>query len=101
VRQRPQVLNRPFSHHLRLTETVAEKTVALERRNRELAALNAIATAISQSLDLSQVLETAVEQALPLFDVEAMVVLLVDENAGSLRLRATTRARWQKRSRRI
>jgi len=70
------------------TETVAEKTVALERRNRELAALNAIATAISQSLDLSQVLETAVEQALPLFDVEAMVVLLVDENAGSLRLRA-------------
>jgi GAF domain-containing protein len=68
---------------------VAEETAALERFNGELAALNTVATAISQSLDLPQVLEAAIEQALALFDVEVAVILMVDERAGRLRLKAS------------
>ncbi len=67
---------------------MALKTAALERRNRELAALNVIASAVSQSPDLSQVLETAVEQTLALFDAEVAMILSVDERAGRLRLQA-------------
>ncbi len=68
-----------------MTET---KVVSLERRNRELAALNAIATAVGQSLELSQVLDTALEQILELFGIDVAFVLLTDERAGQLRLGA-------------
>ncbi|MDY7040036.1 MAG: GAF domain-containing protein [Chloroflexota bacterium] len=71
------------------TDTAAEQTASLERRNRELAALNAISTAVSHSLDLSEVLDTAVEHTLALFDMESAVVLMVDERAGRLLLRAS------------
>ncbi len=66
----------------------AGKTVPQERYSRELAALNAIVTAASQPLELSQVLDVALEQTLTLFDVETAFVLLVDERAGCLRLQA-------------
>ena len=65
-----------------------EDHLTRKRRKRELAALDTIATITCQSLESPQVLEVAVEQILGLFDVGMAFVLLVDEQAGRLRLRA-------------
>jgi GAF domain-containing protein len=65
-----------------------EDTVDLERRNRALAVLDAIVTAVTQPSELPQVLEAAAEHTLVLFDADVAVVLLVDEQAGCLCLQA-------------
>ncbi|MCX6032849.1 MAG: GAF domain-containing protein [Chloroflexi bacterium] len=50
----------------------------LRRRNRELAALNAIAVTVGQSLDLSAVLDAALEHSLAVLNAEGGIIYLFD-----------------------
>ena len=72
----PQILLARVRAILRSRE--AEK--ALARRNRELAALNAIATSVGQSLHLETVLEQALVRILEMLDFEAGGIYLADES---------------------
>ena len=79
--------------HTKLEQRVEERTSDLRaeiterkraeekirQRNRELAALNAITVAISQSLDLEEVLDTALEETLAALDIEGGLIYLFDE----------------------
>jgi signal transduction histidine kinase len=61
----------------------------IQRRNEELAALNAIAAVVSQSLDLNQILNDALDEVLQLdaLKVEAgAMIFLLDEQTGELAL---------------
>lgn len=51
-----------------LEDRVAARTAELERRTRELAALNAIAATVTSSLNLQEILESTVDQVLDLVD---------------------------------
>ena len=53
----------------------------VKRRNEELAALNAIATAVSQSLDLREVLDAALEKTLAVLNIEGGLIYLFDETS--------------------
>ncbi len=61
----------------------------LRRRNEELAALNELSRMISASLDLDQVLSSALEGLQHLLDVEALVFVLNDEDAGEWVIRGS------------
>ena len=56
------------------------------RRNEELAIINSISSALSQSLDLNQILEGALKPVLALTGFEAGLVSLVDPATGRLKL---------------
>jgi signal transduction histidine kinase len=56
----------------------------IEQRTKELSALNAIVTTISQSLNLDKILNDALTKILSLMEIEAGVVHLLDEKAGQL-----------------
>lgn len=60
----------------------------IQQRVNQLAATNAVATTISQSLDLDATLETALDAVLGVINVEAAAISLLDEQAGQLVLRA-------------
>jgi two-component system phosphate regulon sensor histidine kinase PhoR len=60
----------------------------LKRQTGQLAAINAVTTAVSQSLDLSVTLETALDAVLSVIPVEASGISMIDEAAGELVLRA-------------
>jgi signal transduction histidine kinase len=61
---------------------------ALEQRTRELAALNAIAKAVSRSLDLGELLTIALDEALEVMGLDCGAVILVDETGkASARVR--------------
>jgi GAF domain-containing protein/anti-sigma regulatory factor (Ser/Thr protein kinase) len=57
-------------------------------RTKELAALNAIAAAVSQSLHLDEVLNGALEKTLQVMEIEAGGIYLLDEEAGVLTIAA-------------
>jgi signal transduction histidine kinase len=78
VNQIPSVSSDTFDH---LEQQVAEKT-------KELAALNTIAAAVSQYLDLDQVLNNALDVTLQVMGIEAGGIYLLDEKAGLLVVRA-------------
>jgi len=93
--------NRPaaFAHaHLALLQAMADQvTIAIEnaqlyeetvRRADGLAALNTVAAAVSQSLDLKMTLNLALDKVLSVIGVEAGAISLVDEAAGELVIRA-------------
>jgi PAS domain S-box-containing protein len=63
-------------------------TQDIRRHLGQLAAINAVASAVSQSLDLEVTLQTALESVLSVIRVEAAAISLVDEAAGELVLRA-------------
>lgn len=65
----------------------AEET--LMRQTKKLAALNAVATAVSSSLDLQEILEKALETALAVMEMEKGVIRLLDEKTGTLILAAS------------
>jgi GAF domain-containing protein/signal transduction histidine kinase/ActR/RegA family two-component response regulator len=71
----------------RLYETEQERLAEMERRNRELAALHAVAAAVSSSLDTNVVLREALAQALETIEMESGGVYLLDEAASTLVLR--------------
>lgn len=81
---------------LQLLEGLAMQTVVairnaslyeeLARRNRELAALNAVATAINQALDLETLLTGAVERVIQVVGADAGGIRLLDPVSGCLTL---------------
>lgn len=60
----------------------------IQRRNRELSTLNAIANRLSQSLDLDKILPGALEQVVSLFAVDTGAIYLLDERTGILERKA-------------
>jgi signal transduction histidine kinase len=68
----------------RLHQTTVEHSQALERRNRELAALNAVALATSQHLDLNQVMQEALDHVLSISGAEAGEIFLQDSASGDM-----------------
>lgn len=60
----------------------------IRRRNEELLALNAIAETVSQSLDLSHILNSALDKVLEIMRVEVGGIYLVDEATPRLTLMA-------------
>ncbi len=60
----------------------------IKRQTGQLAAINSVITAVSQSLNLNVTLQTALEAVLSVIPVEASGISLIDEAAGELVLRA-------------
>src|SRR5512142_2241789 len=60
----------------------------LKRQTGQLAAINSVTTAVSQSLDLRITLETALDAVLSVIPVEASGISMIDDAAGELVLRA-------------
>ncbi len=60
----------------------------LKRQTGQLAAINTVTAAVSQSLDLNLTLETALDAVLSVIPVEASGISMIDEAAGELVLRA-------------
>ncbi|MFB0546921.1 MAG: ATP-binding protein [Anaerolineae bacterium] len=58
----------------------------IRRRNKELIALNAIATTIGQSLDLEHILNATLDKVLQVIEIDAGWIQLLDEDAGVLSL---------------
>ena len=70
---------------------ITEKTRVedeIRRRNRELAAANAIASVSSQSFDLQQILNVTMQQVVELFAADTGGIYLIDPKSGKLRRRA-------------
>jgi nitrate/nitrite-specific signal transduction histidine kinase len=65
-----------------LEDRVAARTQELERRSRELAALNAIAATVTSSLDLRTILEATVDHMLDLVGGEGGGITLLPETPG-------------------
>lgn len=63
-------------------------TTEIQRRIDQLAAINRVASVVSQSLDLETTLQTALDAVLEVIPVEAAGISLVDEAAGELVLQA-------------
>ncbi|GEM_PF-1204428 len=71
-------------------EDITERKRAEEeirQRNRELAALNAIAATVNQSLDLDEVLSEALDKVLVTLGLEAGSIHLLDERSNTLNLK--------------
>ena len=60
----------------------------VKRRVDHLAAINTVATSVSQSLDLSQTLQTALQTVISITEAEAGGISLIDEASGDVVLRA-------------
>ncbi len=63
-------------------------TEEIQRRVGQLAAINTVATTVSQSLDLDLTLNTSLDAVLSIVPVDAAGISLIDEAAGRLVLRA-------------
>ena len=73
----------------RLEQKVKEHAEELQRQAEKLATLNAIATTVSQSLNLKEVLHSALDEVLELMQLRAGWVVLRDGQEGELRLMAS------------
>src|SRR5579859_6383530 len=60
----------------------------IQRRVNQLSAINTVAAVISQSLDLSRTLQTALDSVLSVILVEASGISLIDETTDELVMRA-------------
>lgn len=70
-----------------LENRVQERTREAERRNRELSAVNAVATTVSRSLNLDEILEAALDKVLDIASVEAGAIRLLEDENSVLRAR--------------
>ncbi|MEK7786615.1 MAG: GAF domain-containing protein, partial [Chloroflexota bacterium] len=70
-----------FGH---LAEEFNRMATALRRRLAELSALNAMAAIVNESLDVNEILNRALDEALRQVGIEAGGMLLLDEKAGEL-----------------
>ena len=85
-------------HHIGLLTAIASQmAIALQnarlytearQQAEELAALNAVAARLAQTLDLNEVLNTAIEEVVRVLNVEAAAVSLLDEQRRELTIRA-------------
>ncbi len=73
-----------MSAHLQESYANLERRVA--DRTKELAALNAIAVTVAQSLDLDEILDDALGKTIDVMGIEAGGVYLLDEQSGLLNL---------------
>lgn len=71
-----------------LESRVKERTWELEQRNRELSATASIAAACSQSLNLAEVLDGALERTLETLRLSCGQIFLLDKESGRFELRA-------------
>jgi len=71
-----------------LEQRIVERTAQVERRNRELLALDQISRATAASLDLEKTLDSAVEATVKALDVEVGGIYLLEPDGEMLRLRA-------------
>jgi two-component system NtrC family sensor kinase len=69
-------------------ERIVRRTGEIAERNRQLTALNWIASSVSQSLDLHAILNNATELVLQLMEVEAGWIALMEKESGQLVLNA-------------
>ena len=65
-----------------LEERVRQRTEELERRNRELAALNSIAATVSRSLDLETTMSASLDGVLDIMRADAGSICLADGHGG-------------------
>ncbi len=77
-------LARWIAHTRRGAETIARLHEETQRRNEELAALNGIAATVSRSLDLNEILNSALDKVLEVMQIEAGEILLLDERSKEL-----------------
>ncbi|NIM95012.1 MAG: GAF domain-containing protein [Anaerolineales bacterium] len=70
--------------HEKWSSACLEERVAAQ--TRELAALNAIAAAVNQSLDLKDVLDSALDKTLEVMEIESGGIYLLDEGSGLLNI---------------
>jgi nitrate/nitrite-specific signal transduction histidine kinase len=75
-----------MSEQLQASYSDLERRVFI--RTRELEALNAIAAAVSQSLDLHEILDSALDRTLQVMGIEAGGIYLLDEKSESLTIAA-------------
>jgi signal transduction histidine kinase len=68
----------------RLYQATLKHGQELEERNRQLAALNAVAAAISQYLDLYQVMTEALDQVLTMSQAEVAEIFLLHQGSGDM-----------------
>jgi signal transduction histidine kinase len=68
----------------RLYQSTLDHSRELEERNRQLAALNAVAAAINQYLDLNQVMAESLEQVLAVSNAEVGQIYLLHEGSGDM-----------------
>jgi signal transduction histidine kinase/PAS domain-containing protein len=59
---------------------------SLIRRNQQLSILNSIANTVNQSLDISEILDRALEEVLRLTDIDVGAIFLQSEQLGNLEL---------------
>jgi len=72
-----------------LAEAFNRMTDELQRQTRKLSTLNTLATTIGQSLDLSEILNTALDEVLELMDVGAGWINVQDEHGEKMRIVAS------------
>lgn len=73
----------------RSTGEIEEVNQQLRRRNEDLSVLNAMATAVSRSLELEDILHGALDNVLQLMQLKAGWVFLLDPTTGRLMLAAS------------
>lgn len=86
-RELPRLVQRSLEKHF-LAQERARLNQEVLQRNRELAALNAIAETVNQSLELDEVLQLALDSVLEVIEADSGAILLLDPLAGELVLRA-------------
>lgn len=69
-------------------ERILRRTSEIIERNRQLTALNMIASSVSQSLNFNEILTTAIEHVLHLMEFEAGWIALLDRDAECLLMNA-------------
>ncbi len=79
VEQRSQELE---TSHRELASLNMDLEHKVEQRTNQLAALNAIITAVSQSLDLRRILDAALDKTLSLLELDAGVIYLLESKSG-------------------
>ncbi len=82
-------ITKPFEPPIWLARIRAQLRVRsmereLEQRNRDLAALNAVSAAVTSSLELDEILTATMRGIRDTLNVEAGILLLLDEDRGSL-----------------
>lgn len=83
-----EVREKPDTQNLKIHERILRRTSEIIERNRQLTALNFIASSVSQSLDFHHILNIAIEQVLQLMEFEAGWIALLDKGTGHLVLNA-------------
>lgn len=73
---------------IRTAEAYLDSERQLANRSEQLASLNALALAASQSLDLDRTIGTALEETMQTLDAEAGMIFLLSDDRSGMRLRA-------------